>query len=119
MDALVLAAAAAQGRSVRVVTEDPAGGFFRSDHFNFVKKGVPTVLCGGGGEVIDKARQAAKPKRYTYHQPNDEYREEEWDFDGAMENLNLMFSIGLMIANQDEMPKWAKDADFQRQPDKK
>lgn len=119
MDALVLAAAAAQGRSVRVVTEDPAGGFFRSDHFNFVKKGVPTVLCGGGGEVIDKARQAAKPKRYTYHQPNDEYREDEWDFDGAIENLNLMFSIGLMIANQDEMPKWAKDADFQRQPDKK
>ena len=68
---------------------------------------------------IDKARQEAKPKRYTYHQPNDEYREDEWDFDGAMENLNLMFSIGLMIANQDEMPKWAKDADFQRQPDKK
>ena len=84
-----------------------------------MKLGVPTLFCGFGGEVIDKARQAAKPKRYTYHQPNDEYREEEWDFDGAMENLNLMFSIGLMIANQDEMPKWAKDADFQRQPDKK
>jgi Zn-dependent M28 family amino/carboxypeptidase len=115
MDALVIAAAAAQGRQVRVVTEDPAGGFFRSDHFNFVKKGVPTVLAGRGGDVIDKARQAAKPKRYTYHQPNDEYREDEWDFDGAMEHLNLMFSIALMVANQDEMPKWAKDADFQRQ----
>jgi Zn-dependent M28 family amino/carboxypeptidase len=114
-DALVVAVAAAQGRKVHIVTEDPAGGYFRADHFNFVKKGVPTVLAGGGGEVIDKARQAAKPKRYTYHQPNDEYREDEWDFDGAMENLNLMFSIGLLIANQDEMPKWTKDADFQRQ----
>ena len=114
-DALVIAAAAAQGRQVRIVTEDPAGGYFRSDHFNFVKKGVPTVLCGGGGEVIDKEKQAAIPKAYRYHQPNDEYDESWWNFDGAMENLNLMFSIGLMIANQDEMPKWAKDADFQRQ----
>lgn len=118
-DALVIAAAAAQGRQVRIVTEDPAGGYFRSDHFNFVKKGVPTVLCGGGGEVIDKEKQAAIPKAYRYHQPNDEYDESWWNFDGAMENLNLLFSIGLMIANQDEMPKWAKDADFQRQPDEK
>ena len=114
-DALVIAAAAAQGRRVRIVTEDPAGGYFRSDHFNFVKKGVPTVLCGGGGEVIDKEKQAAIPKAYRYHQPNDEYDESWWNFDGAMENLNLMFSIGVMIANQDEMPKWTKDADFQRQ----
>ena len=114
-DALVIAAAAAQGRQVRIVTEDPAGGYFRSDHFNFVKKGVPTVLCGGGGEVIDKEKQAAIPKAYRYHQPNDEYDESWWNFDGAMENLNLLFSIGVMIANQDEMPKWAKDADFQRQ----
>ena len=118
-DALVIAAAAAQGRQVRIVTEDPAGGYFRSDHFNFVKKGVPTVLCGGGGEVIDKEKQAAIPKAYRYHQPNDEYDESWWNFDGAMENLNLLFSIGVMIANQDEMPKWAKDADFQRQADKK
>lgn len=117
-DALVIAAAAAQGRKVNVITEDPAGGYFRSDHFNFVKKGVPTVLAGGGREYVDQAKHDAKPKVYRYHQPNDEYDESWWEFDGAMENLNLMFSIALMIANQDEMPKWEKDADFQRQPDK-
>ena len=37
------------------------------------------------------------------------------NFDGAMEDMNLMFSIGLVIANNDEMPKWTKEADFQRQ----
>ena len=47
--------------------------------------------------------------------PNDEYDESWWDFDGAMEDMNLMFSIGLVIANNDEMPKWTKEADFQRQ----
>ena len=117
-DALVVAMAAAQGRRVNVITEDPAGGYFRSDHFNFVKKGVPAILAGGGRDYVDKARHEAKPKVYRYHQPNDEYDESWWDFDGAMENLNLMFSIGLVIANNDEMPKWTKEADFQRMPDK-
>ena len=115
-DALVVAMASAQGRTVKIVTEDPGGGYFRSDHFNFVKKGVPTVLVGPGNDYVDKARHEAKPKVYRYHQPNDEYDESWWDFDGAMENMNLMFAIGLVIANNDEMPKWTKDADFQRQP---
>lgn len=57
---------------------------------------------------MDKARHEAKPKVYRYHQPNDEYDESWWDFDGAMEDMNLMFSIGLVIANNDEMPKWTK-----------
>lgn len=116
-DALVIALAAAQGRKVKVITEDPAGGYFRSDHFNFVKKGVPSILVGGGGEFVDQAKHDAKPKIFSYHQPNDEYNESWWDFDGAMENLNLMFSIGLVIANNDEMPKWTKNADFQRKKD--
>ena len=114
-DALVIAMASAQGRTVKVITEDPAGGYFRSDHFNFVKKGVPTILVGGGKDYVDKARHEAKPKVYRYHQPNDEYDESWWNFDGAMEDMNLMFSIGLVIANNDEMPKWTKEADFQRQ----
>ena len=70
---------------------------------------------GGGKDYVDKARHEAKPKVYRYHQPNDEYDESWWDFDGAMEDMNLMFSIGLVIANNDEMPKWTKEADFQRQ----
>ena len=116
-DALVVAMAAAQGRRVNIITEDPAGGYFRSDHFNFVKKGVPSILAGGGRDYVDPARHEAKPKVYRYHQPNDEYDESWWDFDGAMENLNLMFSIGLVICNNDEMPKWTPQADFQRMPD--
>lgn len=114
-DALVVAMAAAQGRKVRYVTDDPAGSYYRSDHFNFVKKGVPTILVGSGSDYVDKARHDAKPKVYRYHQPNDEYDESWWDFDGAMENMDLMFSIGLVIANNDEMPKWTKESDFQRE----
>ena len=84
--------------------------------FNFrEKKAYLRFLVGGGKDYVDKARHEAKPKVYRYHQPNDEYDESWWDFDGAMEDMNLMFSIGLVIANNDEMPKWTKEADFQRQ----
>lgn len=118
LDQLVVAATEAQGRVLKFQTEDPGGGYFRSDHFNFCKKGVPAVLAGGGRDYVDMEYHNSKPKVYTYHQPNDEYND-NWEFDGAMENLNLIHSIVTMIANQNDMPKWAKDADFQRQPDKK
>ena len=72
------------------------------------------MLAGGGKDYVDKARQEAKPKVYRYHQPNDEYDESWWDFDGTMENLNLMFGIGLAVANADGMPVWLPGADFQR-----
>lgn len=118
LDNLVVAAASAQGRYLKIQTEDPGGGYFRSDHFNFCKKGVPAVLAGGGSDYVDKAHHDAKPKVNWYHQPNDEYND-SWEFDGAMENLNLLYSIAMMIANQNDMPKWAPNADFQRQPDSK
>lgn len=117
LDNLVMAAAAAQGRELKVQTEDPAGGYFRADHFNFCKKGVPAVLAGGGRDYVDQAHHDAKPKINTYHQPNDEYND-SWEFDGSMENQNFMHAIITMIANQNDLPKWAPDADFQRQPDK-
>lgn len=117
LDQMVEAAALAQGRYLRVQTEDPAGGYFRSDHFNFCKKGVPAILAGGGRDYVDKEKVARIPKKNTYHQPSDEYSE-DWDFDGAMENMNLIHAIGTLAANANTLPQWAKDADFQRQPDK-
>ena len=114
-DALVAGLAAAQGRVVKFRTEDPGGGYFRSDHFNFVKKGVPSILVGGGRDYVDKAAQEAKPKVRRYHQPNDEYDESWWEFDGAMEDMNLLYGIALILSTNDEMVKWTDKADFQRQ----
>lgn len=118
IDEYALVAASAQGRRLDVQTEDPGGGYFRADHFNFVKVGVPAVLVSAGRDYYDQAKYDAKPKVSRYHQPNDEYDESWWDFDGAIENMDLVFSIALQIANADQMPQWTKESDFQRQPDK-
>ncbi len=112
-DKWVELAAAAQGRVVKPIVTDPAGIYFRMDHFNFVKKGVPAILVSSGNDYVDKEAHAAKPKRNIYHQPTDEY-DESWEFDGAFDNLNLHMAIALMVANNDEMPQWAPSSSFQR-----
>ncbi|MCF0168589.1 MAG: M20/M25/M40 family metallo-hydrolase, partial [Bacteroidales bacterium] len=117
LDALVHIAAAAQGRYARVVNDDTAGYYYRADHFNFCKRGVPAVLVGGGNDYVDKSILEKKTWKNTYHQPADEYSE-DWDLEGAMENQNLIHAIMMMIANQDNMPKWTPQSDFQRQADK-
>ena len=116
-DPLVAALASAQGRVVKFRTEDPGGGYFRSDHFNFVKKGVPSILVGGGKDIINMVSEESKPKVRRYHQPSDEYDESWWEFDGAMEDMNLLFGVGLIISTSDSMPSWTDKADFQRQAD--
>lgn len=105
--------AAAQGRVVKPILVDPAGIYFRMDHFNFVKKGVPAIMATNGNDYVDKAAHAAKPKRNIYHQPTDEY-DESWDFSGAFDELNLNLALGILAADADELPKWAPDSTFQR-----
>lgn len=98
LDRYVTAAAAAQGRYVVFDDDNTDGWFFRSDHWNFVRKGVPAVVIKAGRELVDPERPNKYPQGSWYHKPNDEYRE-DWDIEGSMANVNLMFSAGLSLAN--------------------
>lgn len=100
LDRYILAAAAAQGRYVVFDDDNTDGWFFRSDHWNFVRKGVPAVVIKAGKDLVDPDRPNKYPQPSWYHKPNDEYKE-DWDIEGGMANVNLMFSVGLSLANQD------------------
>ena len=109
-DRYVIDAAATQGRTVTFSSHDPAGGYYRSDHFNFAKVGVPVVLAKGGSNFLDsKAAQAHREKYYSgpsnYHQPSDEYHD-WWDTSGSLEDIYLFYGIGLRLANDGYFPKW-------------
>ena len=115
-DRYVVEAAATQGRTVTRSYDNAAGGYYRSDHFNFAKKGVPVVLAKGGTEYIDPdAAQAYRAKyhegRNTYHQPSDEYFE-WWDISGTLEDIYLYYGIGLRLANDGYFPKWNDGVEF-------
>ncbi|MCL2727451.1 MAG: M28 family peptidase [Bacteroidales bacterium] len=108
-DRYVIDAAAAQGRNVIFSNYDPAGGYYRSDHFPFAKMGVPVSLARGGGGYIDpQAVQAHRAKYWgagTYHQPTDEYHD-WWNVSGSLEDIYLYYAIGLRLANDGYFPKW-------------
>ncbi|MDR1407610.1 MAG: M28 family peptidase [Tannerella sp.] len=107
IDRYIVEAAATQGKPVTFSTTNPGGGFFRSDHFNFAKAGVPVVLASGSKpdpKAAEEHRKLSNGKS-TYHQPSDEYHD-WWDLTGALEDIYLYYGIGLRIANDTRFPQW-------------
>ncbi|MBR3074933.1 MAG: M28 family peptidase [Bacteroidales bacterium] len=98
LDRYYVAAAAAQGRCIFFDDDNSDGWFFRSDHYNFVKKGVPAVVVENGLHPADPSKANRYPMESWYHKPCDEYRD-DWDLTGTLANVNLQFSVGLSIAN--------------------
>jgi Zn-dependent M28 family amino/carboxypeptidase len=94
-----------------------AGYYFRSDHFNFAKVGIPALYTDNGIDIPGKGKDYGKNKNqeYTdkfYHRPSDEYEPAAWNLDGAVEDLNLLFAVGKRVATQSEWPKWKPASEF-------
>ncbi|GAA0526740.1 M28 family metallopeptidase [Chitinophaga japonensis] len=109
-------AAAKQGRTISP-EENPSGGhFFRSDHFNFAKVGVPALYAGSGTHSLEHDSDWAKLKietygRTRYHAPADEF-DDTWELSGMVEDTRLLFDIGLTLSNESSFPKWKEGSEF-------
>jgi Zn-dependent M28 family amino/carboxypeptidase len=116
LDDRVEAGTRAQGRTPRP-EENPAGGsYFRSDHFPLAKRGVPMAYVDGGGEFRDEPiapRNAARSEygARRYHQADDEWSP-DWDLRGQVEDLELIYEIGLDLANSRVWPQWKAGSEF-------
>jgi len=102
LDRFVEEAAAEQGRRVRPDPEPEKGSFFRSDHFPFVKQGIPALYTGSGIDHVEYGEQWTRKKREeyvekNYHKPSDEF-DPNWDLSGLAEDLRLLFKVGYRLA---------------------
>jgi Zn-dependent M28 family amino/carboxypeptidase len=109
-------AAAEQNRTLRPDAEPEKGYYYRSDHFNFAKQGVPALNPDAGIDFIGKPAEYGKQKReeYTnvdYHAPSDEVKP-DWDLTGAAEDAELLFAVGYRVANADRFPEWRAGNEF-------
>ena len=109
-------AAAEQSRTLRPDPEAEKGFYYRSDHFNFAKQGVPALYTDTGIEYIGKPPEYATTKRdeynkVDYHQPSDQIKP-DWDLAGAVEDAELMVAIGYRVANADKFPEWKPGNEF-------
>ena len=111
-------AAKRQGRYLVQEGRPEAGGYYRSDHFSFAKKGVPALYAEGGDEPIDEATAKYRKRtnvivRGCYHQVCDQFRE-NWDLSGIQQDTQMLFEVGYDLVSSDDWPKWKATSEFQR-----
>ncbi len=109
LEGLLQTAAAAQGRVLVPDPEPEKGGFFRADHFEFVKAGVPALYFDSGLDYVGKPADFGKRKidEFTandYHKVTDVIKP-DWDLSGALEDLQLYIAVGRAVANGDQRPR--------------
>jgi hypothetical protein len=87
--------------------------FYRSDHYSFVKRGVPALMLLGGpeGDVAPWIARAKKWMGTDYHQPTDIVRP-EWNWDGPRTIAVIGLITGMRISDTEAMPEWLKSSPF-------
>ena len=116
LDDYAKTAAAEQGRVIRPDPETEKGFYYRSDHFNFAKQGVPALDPDEGTDFVGKPAEYGKQVRddYTehdYHKPSDVIKA-DWDLSGAVEDLQVFFAVGYRVAQADKYPEWKPGNEF-------
>ena len=116
-------AAEKAGRVIAYENHPEAGYYYRSDHFNFAKVGIPALYTSSGIDVIGKEAGYGEKRdaEYTekhYHRPSDEYDPKTWTFEGGLDDLKLFFQIGKRLAFEETMPQWKKGSEFKAIRDK-
>jgi len=100
-----------------------AGGYFRSDHFNFAKAGVPALDIGSGDDLIEGGTAAGEKagKDYNdhrYHKPGDQYDAATWKVEGVVEDLDAAYAVGRELTGSQQWPQWYPNSPFKAARDK-
>jgi Zn-dependent M28 family amino/carboxypeptidase len=113
--------ASAEHRTLSPDPEPEKGFYYRADHFEFAKQGVPALFLDSGVHYIGKPASYSKTKRdeYTehdYHNVSDEVKP-DWDLSGAVEDVGLLFATGVRVADAGGWPEWKPGNEFKARRD--
>ncbi|HLN54744.1 MAG TPA: M28 family metallopeptidase [Bacteroidales bacterium] len=104
----------------RYASPDPTpekGGYFRSDHFPFARKGVPALYLSKGVDNIEHGKEwaLAESEKWiseNYHKPSDNYEPDKWDFKGMTDDIKVIFEVGYDLSMTDDFPEWKSGFPF-------
>ena len=121
IDDVGMAVAAAQGRQMFPEAHPENGSYYRSDHFEFAKVGVPSYYPKNGTHYIGQPDDFSETqvKDYIanrYHKVTDEVQP-NWTFEGAAQDTAFLLEVGLRIANGDQWPEWKPGNEFKARRD--
>lgn len=105
-----------QGRTVKPDPYPERGYFYRSDHFNMAKVGIPAIFPNPGTEYIGKDENFLALRDSVadanYHTVSDEINE-FWDLTGAEMDTRLFFLTGFRALNAEELQSWKSGDEFE------
>ena len=113
----VLEYAAKQDKKYLIPDAEPEKGYYyRSDHFEFAKQGVPALYADGGIDVVRKGKEYGLEMKddYTnnhYHGLSDEVKD-DWNYDGMVQDVRILFRTGYAISQHDVWPNWSEGTEF-------
>src|ERR1041385_3630100 len=115
LDQVVQSVAAASDIEIYPDPVPDEGFFYRSDHYAFIKKGIPAIFLVGGPDMNPNVlfARAREWQETRYHTPADVI-EADWDWEGARMLGSFALVAGLRIANQETMPKWKPGSPYHR-----
>ncbi len=116
LDDVLVDVARERGRTVSPDAEPEKGLFYRSDHFELMKRGVPALYADGGVELIGREpgeglRRARTYTQRDYHKPSDELKD-GWDLSGAVLDMQLLAEVGRRVATDAGRPEWKPSSEF-------
>jgi Zn-dependent M28 family amino/carboxypeptidase len=117
LDTVAEGVAKSQGRTLVGDQYPDRGYYYRSDQFSFAKIGVPALYFSEGTDIIGKPAGWGKQQHdewelKKYHQPSDKL-EDNWNFDGMIQDAQLYMLTGWQIAQADALPTWKPGDEFE------
>ena len=117
LTALAAEVATRRGRQLVPDPEGDKGMFYRSDHFNFARAGIPCAYFKTGHDFLEETEKRRRIKNayttFLYHQPSDEM-DERWRLDGAVEDTRLVLECLLRTLNDEKVPEWTRGDEFEK-----
>ncbi|NGZ82970.1 M20/M25/M40 family metallo-hydrolase [Duganella aceris] len=115
IDGLLAKYAKTQGRAMENDSRPELGSFYRADQLEFARAGVPVLYTKARSRYLDKPDTYAREVvdnyfTHDYHQTTDNVRA-NWDFSGGVQDIQLLFQVGLEIA-QGVTPTWNAGSEF-------
>jgi Zn-dependent M28 family amino/carboxypeptidase len=116
LDEIVRDQAAKMDLEVRDNQQPELGSFYRADHLEFARVGVPVAYLEAGKEVIGKPAGYGKKQEvayndHDYHQVTDTVKP-DWDLGGATQDLQLLLRVGYAVADGRDYPHWYPTSEF-------
>jgi len=104
------------GSYISFDTHPEAGSYYRSDHFNFAKAGIPALYIKTGVDVEGKGKEYGQQledeyRDKHYHRPSDEF-DTTWTMEGAIDQLKLLYLVGKRISFEEKWPEWKPGSEF-------